>query len=1184
MNFDPEDSLYYYCNDGATVEGPTSWETILELFDAGVVSRDTSVCAAGSDEWFTFASCFPAEKQSADEIPAEFPEEPPPALVSAGPGARRGAVSAFLKRRGVLAGLSCLLLAVAAFFGARLFQRDGAVDDSAKAVDVVSTAAEAGNERWVWAIEPRYDEALPFEPFGVAPVRLGRKWGLIDRTGRELLPCAYDEIEVFPKEECVAVRKGSGWGLVDAQGKLLVEPVWEAVQQFVNGFIPVKKDGKWGYTDASGKLVIPCTWDDVWRFSAAGTAVVTKETGEGRKRGYIDKSGRDITAPEWDGAQTPSAEGLGAVRRGNGWALVDKNGKVLGEPQWEMQWRLLRPDLGFLPVCRGGKWGLIALDGTVLVEPAWDWVAPAEKGVLLSRPGTQSIFVGAKGKTIFESGPWDEVRGLQSPSDYQQLKAPGFVEGFLAVRSGDKWGFIDDKGKTVIPATWDNVGAFSEGLVAASNKNKGDGWRFLTPDGLPAFANPDGVRIGDDRRAPRFRNGKVAARGAGYSKVSVDRNGKVVGDWSDNSWLPEDVTIKGIKFDYVSRYGRYGYMRDFADKDGKTFMRDVPYPMSADPFPYPGPPRYGLASASGKVLVEPAWDCAEVISPDWVRIWVGGRQGLVNAKGEQILGPEWERVEVAGNGLLLATDGDRKFVFDRTGKALLPADLDGAEYVDFYGDGFMVRSENADGSSLWSLCDPSAPDLVSFKNASRVYWNGDLVKSGLLWIEERDSGRWSLVKRDGSALGVSQITQPVKWLMPEGFGVLSKEDGTKIHVGVDGQTLGDKSWEDALLFSQGLAPVKSEGKWGFIDTEGKMVIQPAWDEASDFRNIGTEENPMLLARVVREGRWGCIDPSGREVIEPQWDEMMVFTPLHDGRFVALVRLGEFWGCIDPTGKTIVEPCGTRGMVEGGFVMLVVKKEGEEYGNFVYFDANGVELDWQARQAIEAERQKLADVLGEGTLVTEASNRKFGLKDSSGKFVLPPKWNHIAWIGPGTAAAWNHVEGGIFDTTGKELFKDDTKRRLARFDRPYRTYTPGRYQKGLVVIEATPVWGYAKLEPIVESTEAEPAATEAVAPVLINAQDTASMRSKVGSEVIVEGVVKGVGKGPNDGITFLNFGERKSGFVAVIFRSSYEKFPEGFDQYSNQKVRVKGSLENYRDRQMQIRISTPDQLEILASEP
>lgn len=115
---------------------------------------------------------------------------------------------------------------------------------------------------------------------------------------------------------------------------------------------------------------------------------------------------------------------------------------------------------------------------------------------------------------------------------------------------------------------------------------------------------------------------------------------------------------------------------------------------------------------------------------------------------------------------------------------------------------------------------------------------------------------------------------------------------------------------------------------------------------------------------------------------------------------------------------------------------------------------------------------------------------------------------------------------------------------------------------------------------------EPAATPDAAAelVVIQAEDTAAMQSKVGSEVIIEGFVKNVGKGPNDGITFINFGDRKTGFVAVIFRQTYDKFPEGFEKYANQKVRVRGALENFRDRQMQIKISTPDQLEIVASAP
>jgi DNA/RNA endonuclease YhcR with UshA esterase domain len=113
-------------------------------------------------------------------------------------------------------------------------------------------------------------------------------------------------------------------------------------------------------------------------------------------------------------------------------------------------------------------------------------------------------------------------------------------------------------------------------------------------------------------------------------------------------------------------------------------------------------------------------------------------------------------------------------------------------------------------------------------------------------------------------------------------------------------------------------------------------------------------------------------------------------------------------------------------------------------------------------------------------------------------------------------------------------------------------------------------------------EAAPAAAEA--PAVVQAEDTAALESKLGSEVIVEGFVKDVGQTSGGGITFINFGDRKTGFTAVVFRSSLDNFPEGLDKYSNQKVRVRGTLEKYQDRQLQVKVSTPDQLEIVSVAP
>ena len=99
---------------------------------------------------------------------------------------------------------------------------------------------------------------------------------------------------------------------------------------------------------------------------------------------------------------------------------------------------------------------------------------------------------------------------------------------------------------------------------------------------------------------------------------------------------------------------------------------------------------------------------------------------------------------------------------------------------------------------------------------------------------------------------------------------------------------------------------------------------------------------------------------------------------------------------------------------------------------------------------------------------------------------------------------------------------------------------------------------------------------------IRAEEAKKEATETAPAAPVPGIVANVGKGPNDGITFFNFGDRRTGFVAVVFRPAYDKFPDGFSKYAQQKVRVRGTLEKFQDRQLQIKIFTPDQVEIIAA--
>src|SRR5260370_31113407 len=70
-------------------------------------------------------------------------------------------------------------------------------------------------------------------------------------------------------------------------------------------------------------------------------------------------------------------------------------------------------------------------------------------------------------------------------------------------------------------------------------------------------------------------------------------------------------------------------------------------------------------------------------------------------------------------------------------------------------------------------------------------------------------------------------------------------------------------------FEEGLAPVQVAGKWGYIDSEGKITIEPQFGDVGSFQ----EE----LAPVSLGGRWGYRDKSRTITINPHFAHAGVFS-------------------------------------------------------------------------------------------------------------------------------------------------------------------------------------------------------------------------------------------------------------------------------------------------------------------
>lgn len=114
----------------------------------------------------------------------------------------------------------------------------------------------------------------------------------------------------------------------------------------------------------------------------------------------------------------------------------------------------------------------------------------------------------------------------------------------------------------------------------------------------------------------------------------------------------------------------------------------------------------------------------------------------------------------------------------------------------------------------------------------------------------------------------------------------------------EGRLVIEPVFNEGTLFAEGTAAVQvNGGRWGVIDANGSFVIQPKLWNWCRFQD-------GLAPLATKQGKWGLIDKSGNFVVEPIYESI---GPFESGR--ALVRTGEGrearFGFIDPTGGEVI---------------------------------------------------------------------------------------------------------------------------------------------------------------------------------------------------------------------------------------------------------------------------------------
>jgi hypothetical protein len=190
-----------------------------------------------------------------------------------------------------------------------------------------------------------------------------------------------------------------------------------------------------------------------------------------------------------------------------------------------------------------------------------------------------------------------------------------------------------------------------------------------------------------------------------------------------------------------------------------------------------------------------------------------------------------------------------------------------------------------------------------------------------------------------------------------------------------------------------LEPESADDKYGFVDASGRFRIAPVFDQVLPFSEG--------LAAVRSGEKWGFIDASGRMEIPQQFIAAYYF---HDG--VAIAQIGSRDLLIDRSGKILAKDFDSRGSIAEGRVPAIrAYKTG-------YLDTKGrvaVPFVYDAESAFSEGRAAVK--MGE----------KWGYIDRNGKLLIPFKFDEASSFASGLAPATLGEKTGFIHPSGSFAF-------------------------------------------------------------------------------------------------------------------------------------------------------------------
>lgn len=491
------------------------------------------------------------------------------------------------------------------------------------------------------------------------------------------------------------------------------------------------------------------------------------------------------------------------------------------------------------------------------------------------------------------------------------------------VRTGDRWGYVNQSGTMVILPAYEDAAPFAEGLAA------------VKVDGCYGYINPLGTVVLPSQyaRAENFSDGLALVERNGNA-LFIDRTGKQIAALERGEkcapFHQGVAVVRKFEFGTPSTYllNRNGKrllvkekLRDIGDFVGDlAVVKSGGNGLSI---------KYGYCNLQGKIAIPLVYDEAQPFSGDLAIVRLNGKYGMIDRKGRPVIPPNFHQVALEAGGLVRVRKEIAWGLYTTAGKEIIPPKYD-ALRLD--AGGILVR----DGGK-WGFLSLTGMPLVP------VRYEQLNVLSPARALAESTHGHLGLVNLQ---TGEELLPASFASISPSTDDLLLAKRADKFGVyDLAGREWAAPQYEELGVLQEGLMPVRVHEQWGYATPQGAIVIPPRFTLARAFSGqvapvatpagagLITQQGaialPMVcddisafqhgIAAINYRGKYGLVNDAGTIVAYPVFDDLVLCTTTPG----AIVKYQGKFGLLDHTGTLIVRPIYDDIREIAGFPALLV---------------------------------------------------------------------------------------------------------------------------------------------------------------------------------------------------------------------------------------------------------------------